>query len=109
MRYKIEKKVKDHNRKQKKEAKKNPQSKKNKPIQIPNICPFKEDILKEVEEMRRQKEEEIQKRREIAKLEKQRKKEEKKNNGVSMDNLVSIQFILIYNPKFGYKQNNHWP
>lgn len=89
LRYKIEKKVKEHNRKQKKIAKKKPKSKKPKPVQIPNVCPFKEDILKEVEAVKKHKEEERQKRREQAKLEKQKKMEEKKNNNIGMDTLVA--------------------
>ncbi|KAH9645516.1 hypothetical protein HF086_000044 [Spodoptera exigua] len=88
LRYKIEKKVKEHNRKLKKENKKNPKSKKAKPIQIPNGCPFKDDILKEVEAVKKHKEEERQKKRELAKLEKQKKMEEKKSSNVSMGTLV---------------------
>lgn len=69
-RYKIEKKVREHNRKLRKEAKKHP---KNKPkiIEVPNQCPFKGDILKEVEAMRKQHEEEKQKQREAARQKKQ--------------------------------------
>ncbi|CAH1102580.1 unnamed protein product [Psylliodes chrysocephalus] len=82
LRYKIEKKVRDHNRKVKKEAKKNPKKTK-KIIQIPNICPFKGDILKEVEALKKQKEEEKQKIREAAKLEKQKLKQEQKQQKLS--------------------------
>ncbi|KAL4710532.1 hypothetical protein ACJJTC_008934 [Scirpophaga incertulas] len=89
LRYKIEKKVREHNRKQKKEAKKNPKSKKPKALVVPNVCPFKEDILKEVEAVKKHKEEERLKRKEMAKLDKQKKLEEKKNTNISMDTLVA--------------------
>lgn len=71
-RYKIEKKVREHNRKQRKEAKKHPK-KKQKLMQIPNQCPFKEDIMKEVEALKQQREEEKQKQRELAKEKKREK------------------------------------
>ncbi|KAI4500450.1 hypothetical protein M0802_004412 [Mischocyttarus mexicanus] len=77
-RYKIEKKVREHNRKMRKEAKKK-QRGKPKVIEIPNQCPFKEDILKEVEAMKKHNEEEKQKQREAAK---QKKREELAKNGL---------------------------
>lgn len=64
-RYKIEKKVREHNRKMRKEAKTH-SKKKAKMMQVPNQCPFKEDILKEIEIMKKQHEEEKQKQKEAA-------------------------------------------
>lgn len=74
--YKILKKIKEHQRKVRKEAKKNPKGKslKSRMIQIPNICPFKEDILKEVEEAKKRAEEEKLKRREDAQVDRKEKK-----------------------------------
>ncbi|CAH1156217.1 unnamed protein product [Phaedon cochleariae] len=91
LRYKVEKKIRDHNRKVKKEAKKNPKKGKQKVIQIPNICPFKGDILKEVEALKKQKEEEKQKLRDAARLERQKLKEGQKQNELSggLQGLVS--------------------
>lgn len=70
-RYKIEKKVREHNRKLRKEAKKHPK-RKPKLVQLPNQCAFKEDILKEIELMKKHNEEEKEKQREAAR---QRKRE----------------------------------
>lgn len=47
LRYKIEKKVADHNRKLRREKKKNPVSRKSKDPGVPNSVPFKENILSE--------------------------------------------------------------
>ncbi|XP_060831265.1 guanine nucleotide-binding protein-like 3 homolog [Bombus pascuorum] len=77
-RYKIEKKVREHNRRLRKAAKKHPKGKP-KVIEVPNQCPFKEDILKEVELMKKQHEEEKQKQREAAR---QRKREELAKTGL---------------------------
>lgn len=88
MRYKIEKKVRQHNKKLRRENRKTENKKKRDVVQIPNICPFKEDILKEVELLRKQKEDEKQKKRELARLEKQKEKAEKPQ--ATLENLVSI-------------------
>lgn len=60
------------------------------------MCPFKEDILKEVEAVKKHKEEEKQKRKELAKLEKQKKLEEKKKNPVAIDSLVCSMLLAVF-------------
>ncbi|XP_017792801.1 PREDICTED: guanine nucleotide-binding protein-like 3 homolog [Habropoda laboriosa] len=82
-RYKIEKKVREHNRKIRKVAKKQMHKKKQKVIEVPNQCPFKEDILKEVEAMKKQNEEEKLKRRAAAReASREQKKEELAKTGL---------------------------
>ncbi|KAK5123222.1 hypothetical protein LTR85_003421 [Meristemomyces frigidus] len=69
LRHKIEKASSAKQRKQRKEAKTNPQwrSRLKKDPGIPNLFPYKAEVLAEIEESRRRKEEEAQKRREVAK------------------------------------------
>ncbi|KAI0882801.1 P-loop containing nucleoside triphosphate hydrolase protein [Annulohypoxylon maeteangense] len=69
LRHKIEKASASKQRKARKDAKKNPQwkSKLKKDPGIPNLFPYKEKILHEIEEGRRRKQEEQQRRRELAK------------------------------------------
>lgn len=87
MKHKIEKKVREHTRKARKEAKKKNKtgSKKQKLIQIPNGCPFKEDILKEVEEVKKRNEEEKLRRREQIRLE---RLERSQNKFATLDAMV---------------------
>ncbi|KAK8216426.1 nucleolar GTP-binding protein 2 [Phyllosticta capitalensis] len=76
LRHKIEKASANKQRKERKEAKKNPQwrSKAKKDPGIPNLFPFKDKILAEIEEKKRSKEEEQAKRREEARARKIEKK-----------------------------------
>ncbi|ORX45396.1 hypothetical protein BCR36DRAFT_585702 [Piromyces finnis] len=63
--YKIEKRIKQHEKKARREARKHPKksSKKDKVIGIPNNFPFKEELLLQVEEEKRRIEEEKQQRK----------------------------------------------
>lgn len=73
LRHKIEKASTAKQRKQRKEAKKNPQwrSKLKKDPGIPNLFPYKAKLLAEIEDSKRRKEEEAQRRRDVAKAQRQ--------------------------------------
>jgi len=65
LRVKAEKKVREHNRKARAEKRKNPgkYNKRKKDPGVPSDCPFREEVLREVEEMRKRKDEEKEQRR----------------------------------------------
>lgn len=73
LRHKIEKASAAKQRKQRKEAKKNPQwrSRLKKDPGIPNLFPYKAQVLAEIEESKRRKAEEVVKRKEIAKAQRE--------------------------------------
>ncbi|XP_071960876.1 guanine nucleotide-binding protein-like 3 homolog [Antedon mediterranea] len=64
MKYKIEKKVKAHDKKAQRKSKKEPHRKPKKEIGIPNLAPFKEKILREAEERKVRAEENKQRQKE---------------------------------------------
>ncbi|KAE8612920.1 hypothetical protein XENTR_v10013042 [Xenopus tropicalis] len=96
-RYKIQKKVREHNRKARKEAKKSGTRKQKKEISVPNNAPFKAEILQEAQRRRQQEEElkqnrKLERQKEVAKRrkldekkkknsEKREKRDNKKNKG----------------------------
>ncbi|XP_020338854.1 guanine nucleotide-binding protein-like 3 [Oncorhynchus kisutch] len=83
-RYKIQKKVREHNKKLRKDAKKKGVGKKvKKDIGVPNKAPFKEDILREAEQRRSKLEEEKEKKK-LAKQQ-ERAQKRKKENSTSRD------------------------
>ncbi|KAL4227166.1 Guanine nucleotide-binding protein-like 3 [Mactra antiquata] len=85
LRAKIEKKVREHKRKLKKDQKKNPNAyKKRKDPGVPNSLPFKEIVLKEAEDRKRQIEDERQKQKERRKKERQKLVEKRR----SLDGMV---------------------
>ncbi|XP_076040959.1 nucleostemin 1 isoform X2 [Oratosquilla oratoria] len=75
-RYKIERKVREHNRKLRKDQKKHPDKFKRKDPGVPNSLPFKDKVLEEAAEAKRLQEEAREKRREEAKLRRQEQKDQ---------------------------------
>ncbi|XP_054472289.1 guanine nucleotide-binding protein-like 3 [Anoplopoma fimbria] len=79
-RYKIQKKVRDHNRKLKKEAKKKGVSKRvKKDPGVPSSAPFKEEVLREAEQRRLQIEEVKEKKKQAKKEERAQKRKKEKD------------------------------
>ncbi|XP_015258932.1 PREDICTED: guanine nucleotide-binding protein-like 3 [Cyprinodon variegatus] len=82
-RYKIQKKVREHNRKLRKEAKKKGLKKRvKKDPGVPNSAPFKEEVLREAEQRRLQIEEEKERIRQIKKEERAQKRKKEKEDAV---------------------------
>ncbi|CAK6955822.1 guanine nucleotide-binding protein-like 3 [Scomber scombrus] len=86
-RYKIQKKVREHNRKLRKEDKKKGVSKRvKKDPGVPNSAPFKEEVLREAEQRRLQIEEEKERRKQAKKEERaQKRKKEKEDSSKETD------------------------
>ncbi|KAJ0023749.1 hypothetical protein NQD34_003648 [Periophthalmus magnuspinnatus] len=78
-RYKIQKKVREHNRKLRKEAKKKGINKRpKKDLGVPSSAPFREEVLREAEQRRLQIEEEKEKRKQAKKEERAQKRKKEK-------------------------------
>ncbi|XP_062971493.1 guanine nucleotide-binding protein-like 3 isoform X2 [Cynocephalus volans] len=90
-RYKIQKKVREHHRKLRKEAKKRGHKKPRKDPGVPNSAPFKEALLREAE-LRKQRLEELKQQQ---KLERQKEQEKKRkletNPGVKPSNVGPVE------------------
>ncbi|KAM7422253.1 hypothetical protein PAMA_010362 [Pampus argenteus] len=79
-RYKIQKKVREHNRKLRKETKKKGVSKRvKKDLGVPNSAPFKEEVLREAEQRRLKIEEEKEKKRQAQREERAQKRKKDKD------------------------------
>ncbi|CAF2427044.1 unnamed protein product [Rotaria sp. Silwood2] len=85
-RYSIAKKVRGHNKKMRKEARKHPEHKKRKPknIQIPKLAPFKNELLQQAEEAKKQLEQERQLKKQQRALARQQQKDERPKSLESM-------------------------
>nr|XP_019941831.1 PREDICTED: guanine nucleotide-binding protein-like 3 [Paralichthys olivaceus] len=80
-RYKIQKKVREHNKKLRKELKKKGVSKRvKKDPGVPSSAPFKEEVLREAEQRRLQIEEQKEKKRQVVKEERAKKRKKEKDS-----------------------------
>ncbi|KAK7457986.1 hypothetical protein BaRGS_00039131 [Batillaria attramentaria] len=102
-RVKIEKKVKEHNKKKRREARKNPKKGKRKDPGIPNSLPFKETVLKELEDRKRRVEEERQKQKERRAKDREKLQNKKRNLADIVKNADKRQ--LEYERKQAAKAN----
>lgn len=80
-RYKIQKKVREHHRKLRKEAKKRGHKRRRKDLGVPNSAPFKEALLREAE-LRKQRLEELKQQQKLDRHKEQEKKRKLKINPV---------------------------
>ncbi|CAF3407287.1 unnamed protein product [Rotaria sp. Silwood1] len=89
-RYSIAKKVRAHNKKMRKEARKHPEhkKKKSKDIKIPKLAPFKNELLQQAEEAKKQLEQERQLKKQQRALARQQQKAERPKSLESMINDV---------------------
>ncbi|CAI5440637.1 unnamed protein product [Caenorhabditis angaria] len=103
-RYKIEKKVREHNKKEKRNAKKNGtgKAKKEKSISVPNSCPFKEEILIQAEQER----EKIRIRQEAAKEASRIQKVEKRKMNLPANFEGMVEKAAKQGTDFEKKQEN---
>ncbi|XP_045048112.2 guanine nucleotide-binding protein-like 3 isoform X2 [Desmodus rotundus] len=90
-RYKIQKKVREHHRKLRKEAKKRGHKKRRKDLGVPNSAPFKEALLREAE-LRKQRLEELKQQQKLDRHKEQEKKRKLKTNpGVESSNAEPVK------------------
>ncbi|XP_045687895.1 guanine nucleotide-binding protein-like 3 isoform X3 [Phyllostomus hastatus] len=88
-RYKIQKKVREHHRKLRKEAKKRGHKKRRKELGVPNSAPFKEALLREAE-LRKQRLEELKQQQKLDRHKEQEKKRKLKTNPVEPSNVEPV-------------------